>query len=52
MSNKFPHIPIYMEFSECSIAEKWIQSEVSGNRLIYSTGTFKGVLMEEKLLNK
>lgn len=51
LSNQFPHIPIYLEFSEGSIAEKWIQSEVSGTRLIYSTGTFKDVLTEEKLLN-
>lgn len=51
LSNQFPHIPIYLEFSEGSIAEKWIQSEVSGTRLIYSAGTFKDVLKEEKLLN-
>lgn len=50
LSTKFPHIPIYIEFTEGSIAEKWIQSEVSGNRLIYSTGTFKDVLTEERLL--
>ena len=51
LSNQFPHIPIYLEFSDGSIAEKWIQSEVSGTWLIYSTGMFKDVLTEEKLLN-
>ena len=51
LSKQFPHIPIYIEFSEGSIAEKWIQSEVSGTRLIYSIGTFKDILTEEKLLN-
>lgn len=51
LSNQFPHIPIYIEFSEGSIAEKWIQSEVSGTRLIYSTGTFKDVLTEEVLID-
>ena len=51
LSNQFPHIPIYLEFSDGSIAEKWIQSEVSGTRLIYSTGMFKDVMTEEKLLN-
>ena len=50
LSNQFPHIPIYLEFSEGSIAEKWIQSEVSGTRLIYGTGTFRDVLQEKKLL--
>lgn len=52
LSTKFPEIPIYIEFSEGSIAERWIQSEVSGNRLMYSTGTFKGVLTEEGLLKE
>lgn len=51
LSNQFPHIPIYLEFSEGSIAEKWIQSEVSGTRLIYGTGTFRDILTEKKLLN-
>ena len=51
LSDQFPHIPIYLEFSEGSIAEKWIQSEVSGTRLIYGTGTFRDILTEEKLLN-
>ena len=50
LSNQFPHIPIYLEFSEGSIAEKWIHSEVSGTRFIYSIGTFKDVLTAEKLL--
>lgn len=49
LSNQFPNIPIYLEFSEGSIAEKWIQSEVSGNRLIYSIGTFKDVLTEDEM---
>lgn len=52
LSNQFPTTPIFIEFSENSIAEKWIQSKVSGKRLIYSTGTFKDVLTEEKLLGK
>lgn len=52
LSTQFPHIPIYIEFTEGSIAEKWIQSEVSGDRQIYSTGTFKEVLTEEKLLTE
>lgn len=51
LSSQFPHIPIFLEFSEGSIAEKWIDSEVSGNRLIYSIGTFKDILTEEKLLH-
>lgn len=51
LSNQLPHIPIYLEFSEGGIADKWIQSEVSGTRLIYGTGTFKDILTEDKLLN-
>ncbi|MHA6261456.1 hypothetical protein ACXYMX_16470 [Sporosarcina sp. CAU 1771] len=51
LSNQLPHIPIYLEFSEGSIADKWIQSEVSGTRLIYGTGTFKDILTEGTLLN-
>lgn len=50
LSDQFPDIPIYLEFSEGSIAEKWIQSGASGNRLVYGTGTFKDLLTEEKLL--
>jgi|GEM_PF-3279384 len=50
LSTQFPTIPIYLEYAEGSIAEKWIQSEVSGDRLIYSTGTFKDILTEDKLL--
>ncbi len=52
LSNTFPTTPIYIEFPKKSIAEKWIQSEVSGERLIYSTGTYEDVLTEEKLLGK
>ena len=51
LSNQLPHIPIYLEFSEGGIVDKWIQSEVSGTRLIYGTGTFKDILTEDKLLN-
>lgn len=51
LSNQLPHVPIYLEFSEGGIADKWIQSEVSGTRLIYGTGTFKDILTEDKLLN-
>lgn len=51
LSNQLPHIPIYLEFSEGGIVDKWIQSEVSGKRRIYGTGTFKDVLTEEKLLD-
>ncbi|GAA4071974.1 hypothetical protein GCM10022410_16980 [Amphibacillus indicireducens] len=49
LSNKFPQVPIFIEYSEGSFAEKWIQSEVSGNRLIYSLGTFQEVLTEENI---
>ena len=52
LSSEFPHIPIYLEFSEGSIAEKWIDSEVSGTRLIYSIGTFKEILTEDRLFQK
>jgi len=51
LSNQLPQIPIYLEFSEGGIADKWIQSEASGKRLIYGTGTFKDILTEDKLLN-
>ena len=50
LSNHFPRIPIFIEFSEGGIAQKWIQSEISGTKLIYSTGTLEQVLKEEKLL--
>ncbi len=50
LSNHFPHIPIFIEFSKGGIAEKWIQSEISGTKQIYSTGTLEQVLKEEKLL--
>ncbi|MHA6250786.1 NAD-binding protein [Oceanobacillus sp. CAU 1775] len=50
LSNQFPDIPIYLEFSDGSFAEKWIESEVSGDRLMYSLGTFDKILTEEKLL--
>ena len=51
LSNQFPYIPIYLEFSGGSVAEKWVQSDVSGTRLIYGTGTFREILTEERLLN-
>ena len=50
LSSQFPDIPIFLEFSEDGIVDKWIQSEESGNRLIYGTGTFKDILTEDKLL--
>src|SRR5699024_4707362 len=50
LSSQFPYIPIFLEFSEGSIAEKWIDSEVSGTRLLYSIGTFQSILTEETLL--
>lgn len=52
LSTQFPQLPIFLEFREGSIAEKWIQSEVSGTRQIYSIGTFNDILTEEKLLDK
>lgn len=51
LSSQFPEIPIYLEFSENGIVDKWIESEVSGNRLIYGTGTFKDILTEDNLLS-
>ncbi len=51
LSNRLPDIPIFLEFSEGGIVDKWIQSEVSGTRLIYGTGTFKEILTEDKLLS-
>ena len=44
LSNQFPHIPIYMSFSKDGIAAKWIQSEVSGDRLIYRISTYEDLL--------
>lgn len=52
LSDRFPKTPIFIEFSKNSIAEKWIQAEVSEERLIFSTGLFEDVLTEEKLLKK
>ena len=52
LSNKFPQIPIYIEYSEGSFAEKWIQSEASGDRLIYSLGTFQEILTAENLFKQ
>lgn len=52
LSNKFPQIPIYIEYSEGSFAEKWIQSEASGDRLIFSLGTFPEILTAENLFNQ
>lgn len=52
LSDAFPETPIFIEFPKNSIAEKWIQAEVSGERLIHSTGIFEDVLTEEKLLRK
>lgn len=52
LSNHFPHIPIFIEYSEDSIAEKWIQSRISGTRLIYSTGTLNQILNEENFLKR
>lgn len=49
LSNAFPSIPIYLEFSKGSAAEKWIDSAVSGERLIYRIGTFQGLLIEDEL---
>lgn len=51
LSSQFSQIPIFLEFAENSIVHKWIQSEVSGNRLVYGTGTFKDILTEDKLLS-
>lgn len=51
LSSQFPHIPIFLEFQENGVVHKWIQSEASGNRLIYGTGTFKDVLTEDRLLS-
>ncbi len=52
LSSQFPEIPIFLEFSENGIVHKWIESEVSGNRLIYGTGTFKDILTEDNLLSR
>src|SRR5690625_4512010 len=52
LSNTFPKTPIFIEFPKNSIAEKWIQAEVTGERLIYSTGTYDEVLTAEKLIGK
>lgn len=50
LSRLFPDIPIFLEFSERSIVQKWIDSEVSDARLLYSIGTFEDILTEDKLL--
>lgn len=50
LSNAFPTTPIFIEFAKNSIAEKWIESEGSHARHIYSTGTFEDVLKEDVLL--
>lgn len=52
LSSKFPTTPIFIEFPKNSMAGKWIRSEVSGTRLIYSTGTYEDVLTEEQLLGR
>lgn len=52
LSNRLPSTPIFLEFSEDGMVDKWIQSEVSNNRLIYGAGTFQNILTEEYLLHQ
>lgn len=51
LSDRFLDIPIFLEYSEGSITEKWIHSNVSRTRLIYDLGTFQEVLKEENILS-
>lgn len=50
LSSRFPDIPIYLEYTEGSFTEKWLQSEMNEDRRIYSLGTLQETLTEEKLL--
>lgn len=50
LSSRFPHIPIYLEYTEGSFTEKWLQSEVNEDRRIHSLGTLQEILTEETLL--